>query len=120
MLRHKDTQYRNVHCKYCLLYCAGLTITLGRNGIFESDNSLWIAYDFGLGLYFNGNTGSEGVITVASTGLRPNGAETRGLLGTWNDNDTDDFMAKDGTVYDKDSSIEELHQFGISCKFRRK
>ncbi|XP_071814005.1 sushi domain-containing protein 2-like isoform X2 [Apostichopus japonicus] len=92
----------------------GLTITLGRNGIFESDNSLWIAYDFGLGLYFNGNTGSEGVITVASTGLRPNGAETRGLLGTWNDNDTDDFMAKNGTVYDKDSSIEELHQFGIS------
>ncbi|PIK39480.1 putative sushi domain-containing protein 2-like [Apostichopus japonicus] len=58
--------------------------------------------------------GSEGVITVASTGLRPNGTETRGLLGTWNDNDTDDFMAKDGTVYDKDSSIEELHQFGIS------
>ncbi|PIK37381.1 putative sushi domain-containing protein 2-like [Apostichopus japonicus] len=58
--------------------------------------------------------GSEGVITVASTGLRPNGAETRGLLGTWNDNDTDDFMAKNGTVYDKDSSIEELHQFGIS------
>ncbi|XP_071814712.1 sushi domain-containing protein 2-like [Apostichopus japonicus] len=92
----------------------GFTITLGRNGIFESTNSLWVAYDFGLGLYFNGNTGSEGVITVASTGLRPNGTETRGLLGTWNDNDTDDFMAKDGTVYDKDSSIEELHQFGIS------
>ena len=44
---------------------------------------------------------------------------TKGLLGTWNDNMTDDFTLPDGTVLSPSSTDREIHfGFGVKCKFR--
>ena len=44
---------------------------------------------------------------------------TKGLLGTWNDNMTDDFMLPNGTVLSPSSTAREIHfGFGVKCEFR--
>lgn len=43
---------------------------------------------------------------------------TRGLLGTWNDDPSDDFMAPDGTLLPADASPQKIHyEFGLKCEF---
>ena len=45
---------------------------------------------------------------------------TKGLLGTWNDNTTDDFTLPDGTVLSPSSTAREIHfGFGVKCEFRQ-
>lgn len=42
---------------------------------------------------------------------------TRGLLGTWNDDPSDDFMLPDGTVLPADASPQRIHyEFGLKCE----
>lgn len=42
---------------------------------------------------------------------------TRGLLGTWNDDPSDDFMLPDGTVLSADASPQRIHyEFGLKCE----
>lgn len=42
---------------------------------------------------------------------------TRGLLGTWNDDPTDDFTTPDGTVLADDAAPQQIHyDFGLKCK----
>lgn len=42
---------------------------------------------------------------------------TRGLLGTWNDDPSDDFMLPDGTVIPTDASPQRIHyEFGLKCE----
>ena len=42
---------------------------------------------------------------------------TRGLLGTWNDDPTDDFTTPDGTVLPADASPQQIHyDFGLKCE----
>ena len=44
---------------------------------------------------------------------------TKGLLGTWNDNTSDDFNLPDGTVLSPSSTAREIHfGFGVKCEFR--
>lgn len=41
---------------------------------------------------------------------------TRGLLGTWNDDPSDDFTFPDGTVLPADASPQRIHyEFGLKC-----
>ena len=43
---------------------------------------------------------------------------TKGLLGTWNDNPDDDFTLPDGTVLPPSSTSREIHYgFGVKCKY---
>ena len=43
---------------------------------------------------------------------------TKGLLGTWNDNTSDDFTLPDGTVLSLSSTAREIHfGFGVKCEF---
>ncbi|XP_044174744.1 uncharacterized protein LOC114975818 isoform X3 [Acropora millepora] len=42
---------------------------------------------------------------------------TKGLLGTWNDNMTDDFLLPDGTVLSPSSTAREIH-FGFGVKWQ--
>ena len=43
---------------------------------------------------------------------------TKGLLGTWNDNTSDDFTLPDGTVLSPSSTDREIHfGFGVKCEF---
>ena len=42
---------------------------------------------------------------------------TRGLLGTWNDDPSDDFTTPDGTVLPADASPQQIHyDFGLKCE----
>ena len=42
---------------------------------------------------------------------------TKGLLGTWNDDPSDDFTMPNGTVL-QSSSLNEIHySFGVKCKY---
>ena len=42
---------------------------------------------------------------------------TRGLLGTWNDDPSDDFTTPDGTVLPGDASPQQIHyDFGLKCE----
>jgi len=43
---------------------------------------------------------------------------TKGLLGTWNDNPDDDFTLPDGTVLPPSSTPKAIHfDFGVKCKY---
>ena len=45
---------------------------------------------------------------------------TKGLLGTWNDDPEDDFTLPNGTVLPSSSSFKEIHfKFGVKCKHIR-
>ena len=42
---------------------------------------------------------------------------TRGLLGIWNDNPSDDFVTPDGKMLPAEASPQEIHyKFGLKCK----
>lgn len=45
---------------------------------------------------------------------------TKGLLGTWNDDPSDDFTTPYGTVLSADATPQQIHyDFGLKCKFSR-
>ena len=42
---------------------------------------------------------------------------TKGLLGTWNDNPEDDFLRPDGVMLPANATGREIHyDFGLHCK----
>ena len=41
---------------------------------------------------------------------------TRGLMGNFNGNDTDDFVYPNDTELDNDADDERIHYFGQTCK----
>ena len=41
---------------------------------------------------------------------------TSGLLGNYNNDDSDEFVFRNGTMISNSSSDREIHQFGQSCK----
>ena len=42
---------------------------------------------------------------------------TKGLLGTWNDDPSDEFTLPNGTVLGLSSSLRDIHfGFGVTCK----
>ena len=45
---------------------------------------------------------------------------TKGLLGTWNDETDDEFTLPDGTVLSSSLSSKDIHfKFGVKCKYIR-
>lgn len=45
--------------------------------------------------------------------------QTKGLLGTWNFNQFDDFTLPDGNVMNLDrSNFRDYHTFGMFCKYK--
>lgn len=46
--------------------------------------------------------------------------ETRGLMGNFNGNDTDDLIFFNGTMLSNDASEREIFEFGQSCKLHLK
>ena len=41
---------------------------------------------------------------------------TSGLLGNYNNDDSDEFVFRNGTMISNSSSDREIHQFGQTCK----
>lgn len=42
--------------------------------------------------------------------------QTRGLLGNFNENDTDDFIFQNGTILDVGATDRMIHSFGQTCE----
>ena len=59
----------------------------------------------------------KGILSILFSAPTTFKGRTKGLLGTWNDNPSDDFTLPDGIVVPSDASPEEVHyKFGLKCK----
>ena len=58
---------------------------------------------------------SLSIVFAAPTSYKGN---TKGLLGTWNDDALDDFLRPDGTTLPSNATGRQIHfNFGLHCKF---
>ena len=78
-----------------------------------SNNSITVAFPSGVGITINYTAG-----LLVYTLEVPSSFEgtTSGLLGNYNNDDSDEFVFRNGTMISNSSSDREIHQFGQSCK----
>ena len=78
-----------------------------------SNNSITISFPSGVGITINYTAG-----LLVYTLEVPSSFEgtTSGLLGNYNNDDSDEFVFRNGTMISNSSSDREIHQFGQSCK----
>jgi len=79
----------------------------------SSNNSITASFPSGVGITINYTAGLlaytlELPLTFEGT--------TSGLLGNYNNDDSDEFAFRNGTMISNSSSDREIHQFGQSCK----
>nr|XP_054758707.1 uncharacterized protein LOC129264789 isoform X1 [Lytechinus pictus] len=80
-------------------------------GLNISSNGILVAFEGGSGLKLMAAEGALIIQLVPHPSFRE---QTRGLMGTWTDDVSDDFMTPDGTVLSPNSSTEEIYfQFGL-------
>ena len=79
----------------------------------SSNNSITVSFPSGVGITINYTAG----LLVYSLEV-PSSFEgtTSGLLGNYNNDDSDEFVFRNGTMISNSSSDREIHQFGQSCK----
>ena len=71
-------------------------------------------FDQGVGIEIKASDGALSILLVVPDSFRN---ETKGLMGTWNGDDNDDFLTPDGITLSSNLTTEELHtQFGLLCK----
>ena len=82
-------------------------IELGGN------NSITVSFPSGMGITINYTAG-----LLVYTLEVPSSFEgtTSGLLGNYNNDDSDEFVFCNGTMISNSSTDREIHQFGQSCK----
>ena len=78
-----------------------------------SNNSITVSFPSGVGITINSTAG-----LLVYTLEVPSSFEgtTSGLLGNYNNDDSDEFVFRDGSIISNSSSDREIHQFGESCK----
>ena len=79
----------------------------------SSDNSFVISFPSGVGITINYTAGL--LVYTLEVPLLFEGT-TSGLLGNYNNDDSDEFTFHNGTMISNSSSDREIHQFGQSCK----
>ena len=79
----------------------------------SSNNSITISFPSGVGITINYTAG-----LLVYTLEVPSSFEgtTSGLLGNYNNDDSDEFVFRNGTMISNSSSDRDIHQFGQSCK----
>ena len=79
----------------------------------SSNNSIAVSFTSGVGITINYTAG-----LLVYTLEVPSSFEgtTSGLLGNYNNDDSDEFVFRNGTMISNSSSDREIHQFGQSCK----
>ena len=81
--------------------------------ILESDGSITALFPTGISLTF---TNVERTLDISFEGPEEFKNRTKGLLGTWNDDPSDDFVAPDGTLLPANASPQQIHyDFGLKC-----
>ena len=82
----------------------------------SSDNSFEISFPSGVGITINYTAGL--LVYTLEVPLLFEGT-TSGLLGNYNNDNSDEFTFRNGTMISNSSSDREIHQFGQSCKLIR-
>ena len=79
----------------------------------SSNNSITVSFPSGVGITINYTAG-----LLVYTLEVPSSFEgtTSGLLGNYNNDDSDEFVFRNGTIISNSSSDREIHQFGQSCE----
>ena len=80
----------------------------------SSNNSITVSFPSGVGITINYTAG-----LLVYTLEVPSSFEgiTSGLLGNYNNDDSDEFVFRNGTMISNSSTDREIHQFGQSCKW---
>ena len=79
----------------------------------SSNNSIGISFPSGVGITINYTAGL--LLYTLEIPLSFEGT-TSGLLGNYNNDDSDEFVFRNGTMISNSSSNREIYQFGQSCK----
>ena len=79
----------------------------------SSNNSIAVSFTSGVGITINYTAG-----LLVYTLEVPSSFEgtTSGLLGNYNDDNSDEFVFRNGTMISNSSTDREIHQFGQSCE----
>lgn len=86
-------------------------ITLVR----DSEGSISALFPSNIAFTF---TDVGGILAIAFEAPDDFKNRTKGLLGTWNDNPSDDFVTPEGTLIPTDASPRRIHfEFGLKCEF---
>ena len=78
-----------------------------------SESSIEASFSNGIGLSVTVTAGIPSVVVTAPVAIQ---METVGLLGNFNNNQTDDFVYLNGTLLSNNASDREIHGFGQSCE----
>ena len=94
-------------------------ISINLDGIVSvsrpENNSFLVAFPSGISVTITEVQGSLSIVFAAPTNFK---GQTKGLLGTWNDNVEDDFLRPDNTTLPSNSTGRQIHfDFGLKCKF---
>lgn len=78
-----------------------------------AENTVLSVFPNGVSISVSVNGDLPNIVVSLPQDLR---GQTRGLLGNFNGNDTDDFVFFNGTMLSSDASEREIFDFGQSCK----
>ena len=77
-------------------------------------NSFLVTFLSGISVTVTELQGSLTIVCAAPISFKGN---TKGLLGTWNDDTLDDFLRPDGTTLPFNATGRQIHfDFGLQCK----
>ena len=79
----------------------------------SSNNSITVAFPSGVGITINYTAGLLVYTLEVPSSFQ---GTTSGLLGNYNDDDSDEFVFCNGTMISNSSSDREIHEFGQSCE----
>ena len=100
-------------------YTTLTNISINLDGIVSvsrpENNSFLVVFPSGISVTITEVQGSLSIVFAAPTNFK---GQTKGLLGTWNDNVEDDFLRPDNTTLPSNSTGRQIHfDFGFKCKF---
>ena len=79
----------------------------------SSNNSITVSFPSGVGITINYTAGLLVYTLEVPLSFKGN---TSGLLGNYNNDDSDEFVFRNGIMISNSSSDREIHQFGQSCE----
>ena len=79
----------------------------------SSNNSITVSFPSGVGITINYTAGLLVYILEVPSSFE---GTTSGLLGNYNNDDSDEFVFHNGSVISNSSSDREIHAFGQSCE----
>ena len=78
-------------------------------------NSFLVTFPSGISVTVTDIKGSLSIVFAAPLSFQ---GQTKGLLGTWNNDQEDDFLTPDGTILPSNATGRQIHfNFGLKCKF---